>query len=371
MIYPHHLVTVQFLLHGMNRLVNWIPEHPAYGSVSMLRYWKLLAQQIREGDPWQCESIIPLPTHDCAVRAKKIRRAWQRKIAYPLRVRLATQAPTAHILDHSWAEMLDFIPKGTRTVITVHDLIPLRDAGGLSSSEVSRFRDRVSRLKKADAVIAVSEYTREETINLLDVDPGKIHVVPNGVDSPHSISPVRHAGPTIAIGSIGSTLPRKNLGIFPAALRAYRTNAARPPRFIRAGAPLHDTLRADVLAACGNDGFEQLGRVNDAELEDFYASLDVLVVPSHFEGFGLPVLEAMARGVPVIAARSSSLPEVGGEAALYFDPNDPEELAQRLHEIADPTTAATLRNAGLARVASYSWRRTLEGFFDVYRQLPS
>jgi alpha-1,3-rhamnosyl/mannosyltransferase len=353
----------------MNRTTTWIPAHPAYGSISMFRYWKLLAAESKPDDPWTCNAILPMPEDSDFDRAGKFSRAWQRKIAYPLRVRLRTKAPIAHILDHSWAEMIDFVPRNVASVITVHDLIPLRDSRGLSPVEVARFRDRVSRLKNADAVIAVSEYTRDETIRLLDVDPQRVHVVPNGVDAPPHPAPPRPAGSTLRIGSVGSTLPRKNLAIFPAALRAYRASAPRLPHFIRAGTPLDSRLRAEIHAVIDNDAFEELGRVNDARLEHFYASLDVLVVPSHFEGFGLPVLEAMARGVPVIAARSSSLPEVGGDAALYFDPDDPEELAQRLREIADPTTAANLRQAGLTRASGYSWRRTLEGFFRIYDSL--
>lgn len=349
--------------------VTWVPAHPAYGSISMLRYWKLLVSESLSGDPYLCRALIRLPEGSAFGRGGKFQRAWERKIAYPLRVRHGAKAPIAHILDHSWAEMLDFIPRGTRTVITVHDLIPLRDPGGLSPTEVARFRERVLRLKDADAVIAVSEYTRQEVIDLLGLPPQRVHVVPNGVDAPPHPPQARPPGAELRIGSVGSTLPRKNLAILPPALRAYRPNAVRQPRLIRAGLPIDGGLRSEMHAAVGTESFEELGRVNDAQLEDFYASLDVLVIPSHYEGFGLPVLEAMARGVPVIAARSSSLPEVGGDAALYFDPNDPEELAQRLCEVADPTVAARLREVGLVRAAGFSWRRTLEGFYRIYETL--
>lgn len=353
----------------MNHHVTWIPAHPAYGSISMFRYWNLLAAKTTTTDPWQCKAILQPPPEWDFGRAGKFSRAWQRKIGYPLRVRTIAKPPLAHILDHSWAEMLDFIPKDIRTVVTVHDLIPLRDAGGLSTAEIARFRDRVSRLEKADAIIAVSEYTRNETIDLLAVDPARVHVVPNGVDVPTTFPEPRTPDESFRIGSVGSTLPRKNLAIFPPAIRAFRATATRSPRIIRAGSHMDTSLRSELISAAGDHGLDELGRVSDAQLEDFFASLDVLVVPSHFEGFGLPVLEAMARGIPVISARTSSLPEVGGDAALYFDPNDPEELAQRLHQAADPATAAALRNAGIARAAQFSWRKTLEGFFKIYDNL--
>jgi len=347
--------------------IDWIPAHPSYGSISMLRYWRLLAAERRPDDRFRCKALIEAPRESDFGRRGKLRRALSRQLGYPLRVRFATRGALAHVLDHSWAELLDAVPKRRPKVVTVHDLIPLRDPGELSPRELARFRARAGAMRSADAVVAVSEHTRDEVVDLLGIEPERVHVVPNGVDTPPAEveAPPRDPG-RLRIGSIGSTLRRKNLELLPPALRAYARGATRPPVLVRAGLRLDPELRAACVEAAGGEGFEELGRLSDAGLERFYASLDVLVVPSRHEGFGLPVLEAMARGVPVLAARATSLPEVGGEAALYFDPDDPEELAERLREVADPALAERLRAAGRERAKAFSWRRTLEGLFTVY-----
>jgi len=108
------------------------------------------------------------------------------------------------------------------------------------------------------------------------------------------------------------------------------------------------------------------GRVDDAELETLYAHAAAVVVPSLYEGFGMPVLEAMARGKPVVAARNSSLPEVGGDAAVYVDdPNDPEELAAALGTAMRDTA---LPAKGRARAAGFTWERCARGVVDVIRE---
>ena len=135
---------------------------------------------------------------------------------------------------------------------------------------------------------------------------------------------------------------------------------------VRAGALVDRKLRDEFIDAMGQDNFIELGRVSDEELEDFYANVDVIVVPSLYEGFGLPVLEAMARGVPVISSDSSSLPEVAGDAALYFDPYKPEELADRLVQVVDNEVSERMKKRGLERAKKFSWRSTLKGIYSAY-----
>lgn len=353
-----------------SKKVNWIPAHPSYGSISMLRYWKLLASEAHFGDPYHCRSIIPVPEESTFGRGSKFQRAWQRQIAYPLRVSFTAEAPIAHILDHSWAEMLDFMPRGTRTVVTVHDLIPLRDSGGLSPSEVARYRARVLRLKNADAVIADSEYTKSEVHSFLEIPLAKIHVVPCGVEMPDSYhTPRERPDGVFRIGSIGSTLRRKNLEILPSALRALRETSDREPLLIRVGALLPPQLAAEVRQALGVGGLHEMGRLDDSELAAFYASLDCVVIPSLYEGFGLPVLEGLAAGVPVICSNTTSLPEVGGDAAIYFDPSSPDELADRLRSLERDGVPTGWTERGRSRAESFSWRASIEGIYKVYDTL--
>jgi len=354
--------------------VTWIPAHPSYGVLSMLRYWKSLEEAQRPDDRYQGSSVLGEAGDRSVEKQGKLRRIASRRFGYPRRISARSRGDLAHVFDHSWADMLPHIPKGMAKVVTVHDLIPLRFPGNLSRAQLGRFRSCVEHLRLADLIIAVSEYTRREVSDLLDIDAQRIHVVPNGVDVSRveDVDPtwidvlLKNAGGALKIGSLGNTLERKNLGIFPAALRAYIDATGETPALIRAGQLLPNELQHAITAVLREGSLVELGFVSDRQLEDFFAAIDVMVVPSFYEGFGLPVIEAMARGVPVIAADASSLPEVGGDAALYFDPDDAEALAARLVEVQCSKTAERLQAAGRQRAANFTWRQSLQGCHRAY-----
>lgn len=348
--------------------VTWLPAHPSHGSMSMWKYWGLLDAEVDEKDRYQPQSIFGSPRDVVLARGSKLERAWTRKVSYPFKVQLKAKPGVVHILDHSWLDLVGSLPKSAKIVVTVHDLIPIRYPGELSSSEVERFKNKISKLSSVDAVIAVSEYTKREIIDLVDIPEDRIFVVPNGVSRPPEGFKVstRNVDNELRVGSVGSVLMRKNLEVFPAALKIYKETSNRPITLVRAGLPLHSQLKKELVGVLGADGLEEWGRVSDAELEKFYQSIDVMVVPSLYEGFGLPVLEAMARGIPVISSGATSLPEVGGDAALYFDPKKPETLADLLRLLNDSEVYEKLRTQGLLRSKQYSWRKTLEGVYSVY-----
>jgi glycosyltransferase involved in cell wall biosynthesis len=303
----------------------------------------------------------------------KVEKLLTRQVIYPARVKLRARGEIVHILDHSWADLLPFVPRCALKVVTVHDLIPLRFPAELSAAQAGRFASWVGHLKQADAIIAVSEYTKREVGDLLGIDARKIHVVFNGVEMPadspsHSLAPHDPAGP-FRIGSIGSTLERKNLAILPEALARLQAAVQRKVVLVRVGAALPAPLAAALRNALGEDGLVELGRLPDEALADYYAGLDVVVVPSLYEGFGLPVIEGMAARVPVVASRSTSLPEVGGDVAYYFDPHSPEELAVVLAGIATDGVPRQRIDLGYARAKSLSWRKCLEGVYQVYAGL--
>jgi alpha-1,3-rhamnosyl/mannosyltransferase len=159
---------------------------------------------------------------------------------------------------------------------------------------------------------------------------------------------------------VGRVEPRKNQV---AALRAVE----RLPDLllVSAGAVADAAMGAELRAS---PRCRQLGRLPDADVEALYASAEVLVFPSLYEGFGLPVLEAMRRGLPVVASRASSLPEVGGDAAVYVaDPSDAAALASAIETaLAD---RERLRALGLERAAGFTWDRTAAGVAEVIREL--
>jgi glycosyltransferase involved in cell wall biosynthesis len=351
----------------------WIPAHPAYGSVSMRRYWQALAEQCREGDRYRVHSVIqPSDEGFGSGLAGKVQRYWQRRYGYPRTIRREFKGEIAHVLDHSWADLLCHVPAPARKVVTVHDLIPLRFPGDLSPAQLQRFRSWVGHVGTADAVIADSQYTKDEVIEWLKVPGDKVHVVPCGVELPRvdravePLAAVPRAAGTLRVGSIGSTIARKNLAVLPAALATCAQQTGRPLVLVRVGAPLPPALAAAVRSALGDGGLVELGYLSDADVVRFYASIDAVVIPSLYEGFGLPVIEGMAARIPVVAAAATSLPEVGGDVAYYFDPQSPEELGQVLAKVALDGVPERQLEEGYQRAKRLSWRNCLEGIFEVY-----
>ena len=357
--------------------VSWLPAHPVYGGVSMTRYWKLLEGAIRPDDPFVCCSMLRSGDAVPPFLGGRVQRFLTRRVVYPMIVKGRAKGDIVHILDHSWADLLPYAPGQALKVVTVHDLIPLRFPGELSAAQAKRFRSWVSHLAEADVIIADSAYTKREVEELLGIDGAKIQVVLLGVELPGARPPV--AGQTFLppradhgkhfrVGSIGSTLERKNLGILPAALARLQQMTRRKVVLVRVGALLPVPLAAALRQELGDDGLIELGQLPDAAIGEYYAGLDVVVMPSLYEGFGLPVLEGMAARVPVVASRSSSLPEVGGDLAYYFDPYAPEELAVVLGRIATDGVAPRQLDEGYVRAQDMSWRKCLEGIYQVYQE---
>lgn len=382
------MIDGEWLFTGMGKIsIDWIPAHPSYGSVSMLRYWKKIAESLQAGDPYRIASVLEDHFHSEDLQsANRWYRMGMRKAGYPLEIRRKLQGELVHVLDHSWADMLDHVPRAMKKVVTVHDLIPLRFPGELTTAQVNRFRRTVEHLRHADRIICVSEYTKSEVHELLGIPEQRMVVVPNGVE-PFEVSAAfdasflnrfeeasagrhrqwRESG-VLYLGCIGNTSERKNLSILPDALRRAVGNGMRIV-LVRAGSALPTALAGELEQALGQGNFIELGALPDEELGAFYRAMDGVVVPSTYEGFGLPVLEAMAVGTPVISSSATSLPEVGGDAVLYFSPNAPAELAQRLEQWGCETVRRELSSKGKNRAAGFSWRNHLLGLYAVYDEL--
>lgn len=357
--------------------VSLVPAHPSYGVISMLRYWRALLDSHRASDRYQFHSVLMGDYGSEQIqRRSRFHRIWTRHLAYPLQVRTHCRGKIAHVLDHSWADMLSHVPARMAKVVNVHDLIPLRYPGELREGQVKRFRQIVDHVQKADRAICISEYTKREAMEWLGIPEEKLRVVYLGVE-PFILDEGIHAEiearlacteGLLRLGCIGSTLERKNLAILAPALaraKALGVDVA----LIRVGAKLPEAQVEALHQAIGSDRLIEMGILRDDQLAAFYRAVDGVVMPSTYEGFGLPVLEAMAAGTPVLSSSSSCLPEVGGDAALYFDPHMPDELAQRLVEWAEPERRRELGSLGQSRAAHFSWRSTLEGVYDVYREL--
>jgi glycosyltransferase involved in cell wall biosynthesis len=266
---------------------------------------------------------------------------------------------------------------GCPFVVTVHDLSFLLYPQGFRA--LNRFYLRTfTRLSVRHAlrVIAVSESTRQDLIRHYDLSPAKIDVVYNGVDAsfrplPNDrVSAFRAARdlPERFILFVGTLEPRKNVVRL---IEAYaQLPPGRPPLMLVGGKGwLYDEIFARVKAGNLASEVQFVGYIPAEELPLWYNAADLFVYPSLYEGFGLPPLEAMACGTPVVVSRASSLPEVVGQAGLLVDPTDVEALAIAMRRVlAEREEWEEMRAAGLAQARGFSWQTTASRTVDSYRR---
>jgi glycosyltransferase involved in cell wall biosynthesis len=252
-------------------------------------------------------------------------------------------------------------------VVTIHDLAFETWPDDFSRRTGVKFR-ALARLaaRSAERIICPSRFTAEDVCARYGVDPQKVRVIPQAAALAHVGTSVEGGGPFVL--AVGDLRAKKNLGALVDAFAAIRRRGGLPHRLVLVGL---DAGAGDGLRARAGDAPVQLtGYVDDARLDGLLRAADLLVHPSLHEGFGLVVLEAMARGTPVLAARASALPETGGDAAAYFEPADPDDLERQLGALlAGDARRAELARAGRRRAATFSWERTARETAEVYREL--
>ena len=262
------------------------------------------------------------------------------------------------------------------TVVTVHDVLTLRAPEYFSKVIRANFSALGPRtIRAAPAVLTVSEYCRGEIVELVGVDPGRVHVVPEGVHARFRPVPrPDHLAERFGIDRpyvlcVGTMEIRKNL---PAALRAFAALGSERSEFqlVVTGGPGWMNAEFGSVLEQVRDDIVVTGYVSDDDLVALLSSAACFLYPSFLEGFGLPPLEAMACGAPVVSSHGGSLAEVCGDAALLVDPHDEDALADALRRVlSDAQLAADLRRRGLARAGEFSWRRCALGTARVYREV--
>lgn len=222
-------------------------------------------------------------------------------------------------------------------------------------------------LRHALQIIAVSQNTKEDLVKMYHADPEKISVVYHGYDSTYpitngvssfsSLNPLNfpYANFILAIGRLEK---RKNLGSLIKAFNLIRKKGSWPGQLVLIGKPGfgYQEIKQRIKTSPYREQIIEKGYVSDEEKWHFLSKADVFVFPSLYEGFGLPLLEAFAAQTPVVAARAASIPEIGGNACLYFDPQDPQEMSRQIERVlTNQKLKEDLIAKGKVRIKSFSW----------------
>ena len=319
------------------------------------------------------EGLETLPTQTVALGYKPWRMVvWLGQLG---RVGLDGQLPGLELF-HATEHLLPPF-RQTPTVLTVHDLI---------FRHLPAHHKRLNRwylnatmplyCRRASHIIAISQQTRRDLIGAYGVDPEKVSVIYEAADPRFRPQPAeavervraRYGLPERYLLFVGTIEPRKNLGRLLNAFEAAQAEGLSDGLVIvgRKGW-LYEDFFARLERSPAREAVHFPGYVPDEALPPLYAGAQALVFPSFFEGFGLPVLEAMACGTPVATSDSSCLPEIGGEAAIYFDPHETEGVTEAvLRLLGDPELGEALRERGLAQAGAFSWARTAVETERVY-----
>jgi len=268
-----------------------------------------------------------------------------------------------------------------RHIITVHDLSFIHYPEYLTADSRRYYDGQIREsVKRADHILSVSQATKQDLIDILDVPAEKISVRLHGVDESFKPLPRRLTAPIIRelglpsefVLFVGTLEPRKNLVGLARAYRDLKLELPDAPKLVLVGrAGWHyEKLMADLASVGLADDMIVKQGVSDAQLPALYNHALALVTPSFYEGFGLPALEAMACGAPVITSNLSSLPEVGGSAALLVDPQDTDAISDAILKLeTDDARRSQLIEAGYWQAKKFTWERAGRQLKSIYADM--
>jgi glycosyltransferase involved in cell wall biosynthesis len=306
-------------------------------------------------------------------RPHRFLRAWKEPFPSNARRRLLAEplgAGRAAIF-HGLNQRLPKMPL-RRSVVTFHDLFVL--SGEYSTPEFrARFAAQArAAAARADLILAISEFTKSQVVDLLKVEPRRVRVVYHGCGTAVPAPSPAHPREAIIL-HVGAIQQRKNIARLVEAFESLETNRADNRwRLVLAGSQGYgaEAILNRIQTSPAADRIVVTGYVTPGQLADWYTRASIFAFPSLDEGFGMPVLEAMAAGVPVITSNRSALPEVAGDAALLVDPEDTEALRDALLRlVADEELRAKLISCGRARIQFFSWEKAARETWDAYLTL--
>jgi len=261
---------------------------------------------------------------------------------------------------------------GAINVTTIHDLIYERFNSGLASR--LHIAQKRQSLAAADAIVCVSEHTRKDLLEYYPLTHEKlVLVIPNGVDPASAVAPRASVRAEVQAASDEGAffLYVGHRGSCKGFDRVYQALKLCGPRWrcIVVGDALQDKERAEIAAADLTGRVVPMGRISDTELAFLYGRAGFFFFPSLYEGFGIPPLEAMQHGCPVLASNRSAVPEVVGDAGVLFDPDDGTSLERGLASILAPATRERLVAQGRQRATSFSWCSIADQYRNLYARL--
>jgi glycosyltransferase involved in cell wall biosynthesis len=296
-----------------------------------------------------------------------------------LRPRRPLRGAEGHMWEQAWLAgatrgRLLWSPNNTgplavaRQICTIHDIIPLDQPGWFTPGFARLYQWLMPRLaRRVQHIIAISEFTKQRLVERLGVAPERISVIHNGVDScfhPRPEEEIAQVRAELGIPTpqyvlcLGSLEPRKNQGRLLAAWERVARRFPSEVHLVVAGARGSSTVFNEVKLERIPERVHFTGYVKQESLPALYAGAMALVYPSLYEGFGLPPVEAMACGTPVVTSATTSLPEVVGDAAVLVNPEEVDEIAEGMRRVVESAgLRASLRRAGMERAARFSWEQ--------------
>ncbi|MBU1356994.1 MAG: glycosyltransferase family 4 protein [Candidatus Edwardsbacteria bacterium] len=274
---------------------------------------------------------------------------------------------------HILSQNLSFLKPGKRRIITCLDLIPLIMPGSL----LEKYWRRIlySGIKKADHIISISQATKDDLVRFYRISPDKITPIMLGVSPEYHLRDKTECRQKLGLSisdkiilHVGTPAPRKN---FITVLMAFNqiTKSRQDVLLLKVGR----ISNAEQAYISSNDLSGRVlvrDNIPGDDLPLYYAASDILAFPSLYEGFGLPVLEAMASGCPVITSNTTSLPEVAGDAGIMIDPTNQESLKNKILEILENIRLSDeLTQKGLLRAKIFTWENTAENTLAVYKKV--